>query len=86
MKIRADKLGRIYAITEEDSYITPMEFKETLNMFRGRQLKTNAKECIKYLKLSLAKQKGDYEAERELNNIHKSWNFKRNSHEYFRTN
>lgn len=72
--VKADKLGRICEITNNNGQTTPPEFKETLNMFRGRQLKTSLKECLMYLKLSLQKQEGDLDAEEEINKIHRSWN------------
>lgn len=74
--IKADKLGRICSIYWKDakSDVTPEEFKETLNMFRGRQIRTSLKECLDYLHLSLAKQRGDVEAIKQMNQIHKSWN------------
>lgn len=75
MRILADKLGRIYAITNDESHNTPQEYKETLNMFRGRQLKTNLKQCKHYLELSLKAQKGNEEASRELTEIHRNWNW-----------
>ena len=82
-KIKTDKLDRICSIywADSDSNVTPEEFKETLNMFRGRQLRahineetTVLQECLKYLHLSLAKQQGDVNAEKEMANIHKKWN------------
>ena len=75
--IKKDKLNRICSIywSDAESDVTPQEFKETLNMFRGRQLsKDTLYECRNYLFLSLAKQQGDTEAEKEINNIHLSWN------------
>lgn len=75
-KVLGDKLGRIYAIIWEDSnnFVTPEEFKETLNMFRGRQLKISLQDCLAYLKLSLAKQTGDSDAVKEMNLLHYQWN------------
>lgn len=75
-KILADKLERIYAIVWEDNnnYVTPEEFKETLNMFRGKQLRTSLQDCLTYLKLSLAKQAGDIDAEKEMDLLHYQWN------------
>lgn len=75
-KILEDNLGRIYAIVWEDNnnYVTPEEFKETLNMFRGRQLRTSLQDCLVYLKLSLAKQAGDINAEKEMDLLHYQWN------------
>lgn len=74
--IKADKLGRICAIYWQDSnsMITPPEFKETLNMFNGRQLSLYVKDCLNYLNLSLAKQEGDEEASKEIDRIHYMWN------------
>ena len=74
--IKADKLGRICSIYWGDSgsFVTPEEFKETLNMFRGRQIKSSLKDCFDYLKLSLRKQEGDKEAIDELQNLHYMWN------------
>lgn len=73
--VKADKLHRIYTITENSSSnIVPEEYKPTLNMFRGRQIETNLKDCLKYLKISLAAQSGDEEAEKELRRIHYTWN------------
>ena len=73
--IKADKLGRIYAIVEKkDSNTTPPMFKATLNMFRGRQLKSNLKECLNYLYTSIAAQDGSKEAQKELEAIHYRWN------------
>lgn len=82
-RIKTDKLDRICSIywADAESDVTPEEFKETLNMFRGRQLRahideetTVLQECLKYLHLSLAKQQGDVNAEKEMSNIHKKWN------------
>lgn len=75
-KILSDKLGRIYAIVWEDNndHVTPEEFKETLNMFRGRQSTTSLYDCFAYLKLSLAKQAGDQKASKELDLLHYQWN------------
>lgn len=53
MFIKADKLGRICAITNSPkSHETPAEYKPALNMYRGRQLKKYLRECIDYTKLS----------------------------------
>lgn len=74
--IKTDKLGRICAIywNDSNSQVTPPEFKETLNMFNGRQLGLCLKECLLYLNLSLAKQDGDEEAAKEMSRIHYMWN------------
>ena len=74
--IKADKLGRICSIYWADAItnVTPPEFKEALNMFRGRQLKTNVIQCLDYIKLVRLKDAGDEEAINELSNLHYEWN------------
>lgn len=74
--IKSDKLGRICGIywMDDPSRRTPQEFKETLNMFQGRQLVTNLRDCFDYLKLSIAKQGGSQEAAEALTNLHYKWN------------
>lgn len=74
--IKADKLGRICSIywADSNSDVTPDEFKETLNMFGGRQIKKYLRDCLDYLHLSLLKQGGDVDAEKEMEIIHKNWN------------
>ena len=76
MFIKKDKLGRICEIKfkYQDPDVTPEILKPTLNMFRGRQLKTSLKECIEYAKISILAQKGSVEAQKELDRIHKEWN------------
>lgn len=81
--IKSDKLNRIYTIVWGDTDQTPEEFKETINMFRGRQMtKANMQECFEYLKLSLLKQEGDKEAADQLTEIHKSWNPRHETYQY----
>lgn len=74
--IKADKLGRICAIyyKGDKSLQTPEEYKAALNMFRGRQIKTNLKECIDYIQLSTLAQGGSVEAQKALSQLHYDWN------------
>ena len=75
--IKADKLNRICSIYWEDStpYVTPEEFKPTLNMFQGQQLTRGImRECLNYLHTSLLAQAGNAEAIETLDSIHKLWN------------
>ena len=76
--IKADKLNRICSIYWEDSitpYVTPEEFKPTLNMFQGQQLtRETVRECLNYLHTSLLAQAGNAEAIETLDSIHILWN------------
>ena len=77
--IKADKLGRIYNIVwlDNPTVKTPECFKDALNHFRGRQMKANLPELLKYIKLSLVAQSNEpeaAEAAKEITNIHYKWN------------
>ena len=72
--IKLDKNNQICAITHKKGESeTPEEYKNTLNMFRG-QTRSSIPACFKYLNLSVEAQKGDKEAQKELDNIHRMWN------------
>lgn len=74
--IKADKLGRICAITYKGDFSgnIPEEYKPALNMFRGRQIKTSLKDCLDYIQLSTLAQGGSVEAKKALDQLHYDWN------------
>ena len=74
--IKADKLGRIVNIvpSSEREELNNEAVRETLNFFRGRQLASELKNCLSYLRIATKAIEGSKEAQLRIKELHYKWN------------